>query len=147
MKTLALCQGFFCGKVGIFCEFCQILWLKSLDSYKLMLYYNYKLVRFTGVPLTSGVWRLIKTNSGLKQNNVPQGWARNSEKTVERPSFTGLFYFTGVVFAPFVNFTVIAREKHIWNLHTTKIVWLGVLRILKIIAVRKTLDFSGLFAT
>ena len=53
-----------------------------------MLYYKYKLVRFTGVPLKGGVWRLIKTNSGLKQNNVPQGWARNSGKTVERPSFT-----------------------------------------------------------
>ena len=45
-----------------------------------MLYYEFKLVRFTGVPLIiSGVWRLtLKTNSGLKQNNVPQGWARNS---------------------------------------------------------------------
>ena len=75
-----------------------------------MLYYIYKLVRFTGVPLKGGVWRLIKTNSGLKQNNVPQGWARNSEKTVERPSFTGLFCFAGVLFAPFSDFAMITRE-------------------------------------
>ena len=35
-------------------------------------YYKHKLVRFTGVPLqNSGVWRLTKTNSGLKQTNVP----------------------------------------------------------------------------
>ena len=28
------------------------------------------------------VWRLeTKINSGLKQNNVPQGWARSSAKT------------------------------------------------------------------
>lgn len=28
------------------------------------------------------VWRLeTKINSGLKQNNVPQGWARSSTKT------------------------------------------------------------------
>ncbi len=54
-----------------------------------MLYYEFKLVRFTGVPLIiSGVWRLtLKTNSGLKQNNVPQGWARNSGETAERPFF------------------------------------------------------------
>ncbi len=56
-----------------------------------MLYDGYKLVRFTGVPLIiSGVWRLtLKTNSGLKQNNVPHGWARNSG---ERPSQDGLFH-------------------------------------------------------
>ena len=68
----------------------MILYVFALDSPTLMLYYKYKLVRFTGVPLKGGVWRLIKTNSGLKQNNVPQGWARNSGKTVGRPSFTGV---------------------------------------------------------
>lgn len=53
-----------------------------------MLYYRDKLVRFTGVPLTnSGVWRLTKTNSGLKQTNVPQGWARISAETAKTVSF------------------------------------------------------------
>ena len=53
-----------------------------------MHYDDTKLVRFTGVPLTiGGVWRLtlIKTNSGLKQTNVPQGWARISAEPVVRP--------------------------------------------------------------
>ena len=55
---------------------------KTIDFRALMLYYGNRLVRFTGVPLSkfSGVWRLTltKTNSGLKQTNVPQGWARIS---------------------------------------------------------------------
>ena len=53
-----------------------------------MLYDDIKLVRFTGVPLTNR-WSvettLIKTNSGLKQTNVPQGWARISAEPVVRP--------------------------------------------------------------
>ena len=55
-----------------------------------MVYYKYKLVRFTGVPLNDLVecGDFIKTNSGLKQTNVPQGWARNSG---EGPSKDGLF--------------------------------------------------------
>ena len=46
-----------------------------------MLYDEFKLVRFTGVPLNEKVecGDLTKINSGLKQINVPQGWARNSE--------------------------------------------------------------------
>ncbi len=53
---------------------------KGVDRFLVMLYDRSKLVRFTGVPLIlSGVWRLtLKTNSGLKQNNVPHGWARSS---------------------------------------------------------------------
>ena len=52
-----------------------------------MLYDEIKLVRFTGVPLNNwwSVETYIKTNSGLKQNNVPQGWARISAEPVERP--------------------------------------------------------------
>ena len=67
-----------------------------------MLYDGYKLVRFTGVPLIiSGVWRLtLKTNSGLKQNNVPHGWARNSG---ERPSQDGLFHGSTSFFAGLVK--------------------------------------------
>ena len=42
-----------------------------LDKTQEKNYYKHKLVRFTGVPLNSGVWRLTKTNSGLKQTNVP----------------------------------------------------------------------------
>ena len=62
---------------------------KFLTVVAFMLYYGIKLVRFTGVPLIiGGVWRLHdKTNSGLKQTNVPQGWARNSGETAERPFF------------------------------------------------------------
>lgn len=42
----------------------------------------------------------IKTNSGLKQNNVPQGWARNSGKTAERPFYIvkQLWYNSFVMF-------------------------------------------------
>ena len=36
------------------------------------------------------MWRLTKTNSGLKQTNVLQGWARNSRKATERS-----FFFVG----------------------------------------------------
>ena len=61
---------------------------KVLDIFLLMVYDKHKLVRFTGVPLkVSGVWRLTKTNSGLKQTNVPQGWARISRKAAERSFF------------------------------------------------------------
>ena len=51
-----------------------------------MLYYKYKLIRFTGVPLIKLVecGDYIKTNSGLKQNNVPQGWARVSAEPIVR---------------------------------------------------------------
>ena len=46
-----------------------------------MVYYKYKLVRFTGVPLEIvECGDYIKNKNGLKQNNVPRGWARNSEK-------------------------------------------------------------------
>ena len=37
-----------------------------IDSHALMLYYKYKLVRFTGVPLVSGVWRLNKNKQRIK---------------------------------------------------------------------------------
>ena len=50
-----------------------------------MLYYKYKLVRFTGVPLNKfgGVWRLYKNkNSGLKQTNVPRGGRVTAERAV-----------------------------------------------------------------
>ena len=60
-----------------------------LDNKLFVLYSKYKLVRFTGVPLNtfSGVWRLNKNkNSGLKQTNVPHGWARISERRQRRKS-------------------------------------------------------------
>ena len=58
-----------------------------------MVYYKDKLVRFTGVPLNDLVecGDLTKTNSGLKQTNVPQGWARISGgRTTIRWSFHGI---------------------------------------------------------
>ena len=56
-----------------------------------MLYHSIKLVRFTGVPLKVrwSVETYKNKNSGLKQTNVPQGWARNSGEPVERPVFLG----------------------------------------------------------
>ena len=56
-----------------------------------MVYYKHKLVRFTGVPLiVSGVWRLTKTNSGLKQTNVPQGGRVAAGEAAERSLFLWL---------------------------------------------------------
>ena len=51
--------------------------------------------------MISGVWRLtLKTNSGLKQTNVPHGWARNSGEPVARPVL--LWYNRGMI-----KFTII----------------------------------------
>jgi hypothetical protein len=55
----------------------------------LMVYYKDKLVRFTGVPLNAKVecGDLTKTNSGLKQTNVPQGGRVPAEKGDSAPFF------------------------------------------------------------
>ena len=68
---------------------CGIILKKIIDRRTLMVYYKYKLVRFTGVPLNDLVecGDFIKTNSGLKQTNVPQGWARNSGETGRKAGF------------------------------------------------------------
>ena len=61
-----------------------------------MLYYKHKLVRFTGVPLQVKVecGDLTKTNSGLKQTNVPQGWARSR---IEEADASRLFALCGII--------------------------------------------------
>ena len=60
-----------------------------LDSTKKTRYYKHKLVRFTGVPLqNSGVWRLTKTNSGLKQTNVPLRVGAHQRKRSDESRFS-----------------------------------------------------------
>ena len=62
----------------------------------LMVYDKNKLVRFTGVPLIEKVecGDLTKTNSGLKQTNVPQGGRVTVGKTGLR---TGFYWCYGII--------------------------------------------------
>ncbi len=55
----------------------------GIDIFPFMLYYRYKLVRFTGVPLTiSGVWRLtLKNKQRIKTNQcAPLGGCASAKK-------------------------------------------------------------------